>query len=172
MKIFLIGYMGSGKSTVGKLLSNRMGFDFVDTDQKFEEIYKISIPDFFSKYGEDVFRVMERKVLLDTFSSDNIIISTGGGTSCYSDNLELMKACGTTVFLSMSIENLAIRLTLARKKRPLLTDLKGKQLVDHISKQLSNRLSYYCNADITIDINNKNLETITLLILQNINHSS
>lgn len=166
MRIFLIGYMGSGKSTVGKKLSDQLGYNFVDTDQRFEELYKISIPDFFAKYGEELFRKMERNILLELKDSEDIVISTGGGTSCYSDNMEHMKSSGLTIFLSMSVDNLATRLTFARKKRPLVTDLKGRKLVEYIENQLSNRLLYYCNADYTIDINDKKLETITLSILQ------
>jgi len=171
MRIFLIGYMGSGKSTVGRILSRHLGFEFIDTDQKFEETYRISITDFFSKYGEENFRLMERKILQETFQTDNLIISTGGGTSCYFDNLGLMKKSGITIFLSMNVENLTNRLIHARKKRPLLMDMQVDQLHDHIHHQLEKRLSYYCLADITIDINGLTPDRIIDSILEQISRS-
>ncbi len=147
MKIFLIGYMGSGKSRLGQELASAMGLAFLDLDDLFEERYRISILDFFSKYGEEPFRNMEHDVLHGTLQDDNAVISTGGGTPCFSDNMEFIKRTGISFYLKQEPGLLADRLRTIRKKRPLLRDIPPGDLQDYIASQLSDREVYYLQAD-------------------------
>ncbi|MCL2413565.1 MAG: AAA family ATPase, partial [Bacteroidales bacterium] len=104
MKIFIVGYMYSGKTTVGKQLANKLNCDFLDTDVLFETQYQTSIPDFFAMHGEAEFRYAERKILEDLQTYSNpVVISTGGGLPCFNNNIELMKKMGTVVYLQASV---------------------------------------------------------------------
>ena len=90
MRIYLIGYMASGKTQIGHILANRLGFSFTDLDTVFEKQFRISVSDFFEKYDEQAFRLLEQKLLLETKNLDNIVISTGGGTPCFFDNMDFI----------------------------------------------------------------------------------
>jgi len=143
VNIYLIGYMGSGKSTVGKQLARLLKYDFVDLDRQFEEIYKISIIDFFNKYDEDAFRVIERKLLINTFKMKHHVISTGGGTACYDDNIQLINQHGFSVYIKMHPHSLFVRLKNAKRPRPRIAGLQHDDLIMQIEKELSERDHYY-----------------------------
>jgi shikimate kinase len=147
MRIFLIGYMGSGKSRLGRAVAASLGYGFTDLDEAFEERYHISIPDFFEKYGETVFRSLEKKILQEMTDHDEIIISTGGGTPCFFDNLDFIKKNGISIFLRAEVGLLVRRLSSVRKKRPLLQEIRNGELADYITKQLEEREKYYLQAD-------------------------
>ncbi len=151
MKIFLIGYMGVGKTTVGKKLAKYIDFEFVDLDDCFEKEYKIAIPLFFQKYGEANFRKLERKVLEKNLCIENVVISTGGGLPCFFDNMDLMRKSGLCVYIKMSVSSLVMRLSNAKKKRPILRGMDEYQMREHIEKQLAERALYYNQADICIN---------------------
>jgi shikimate kinase len=143
MLIFLVGYMGCGKTTFGRQLASELGWQFADLDELIEERYKISISDFFGKYGEDNFRRIENMMLRELLSWKNSIISTGGGTPCYYNNMELMNKFGVTVFLDTSIPVLVERLIRGKRKRPLLTGVNVEELNLKINNHLSQRRFYY-----------------------------
>ena len=88
MRLFIVGYIQSGKSTFGKKLAKLLNYTFVDTDKYIENLYKLSVEDIFNKYGEKVFRVLEKKIIEDLKQMDNIVVSTGGGFVCFNDNMK------------------------------------------------------------------------------------
>ena len=119
MKIFLIGFMGSGKTTLGRKLASKMGYEFIDLDHKLEQQVELSIAEYFSFFGEDAFRKLESTVLKKTPYPENVIISTGGGLPCYFDNMDWMKANGKVVYIKLSPKTLADRLESGKEERPL-----------------------------------------------------
>ena len=151
MKIFLIGFMGSGKTTLGRKLAARMGCEFIDLDHKLEQQVELSIAEYFSIFGEDAFRTLESEVLKKTIYSDNVVISTGGGLPCYFDNMEWMKANGKVVYIKLSPKTLADRLESGKEERPLLQDKHGDDLIAFIEQKLAEREGFYSQANIIAD---------------------
>jgi shikimate kinase len=151
MRIYLLGYMASGKTNIGRELARMTGMEFADLDDLFEQRYRISIMDFFEKYGENVFRQMEQKVLMDTVLLENVVISTGGGTPCFFDNMQFIRAQGRSVYLRMDASSLSARLRAIRKKRPLLTGVAGEDLETFVQQQLLEREPYYLQADLVLE---------------------
>ncbi|MHB9141455.1 MAG: shikimate kinase [Paludibacter sp.] len=143
-RIFLIGYMGSGKTTIGKLLAARLGFSFVDMDKHIEEKEFKSVSQIFAEKGESEFRLIEQKCLHEVAEFENIVISTGGGAPCFFDNIRFMNTHGTTVYLKLSAAELADRLESSRaNKRPLLAERKGEELQQFIAEGLAKREPFY-----------------------------
>ena len=151
MKIFLIGFMGSGKTTLGRKLAARMGYEFIDLDHKLEQQVELSIAEYFQIFGEDTFRQLESEVLKKTLYPDNAIISTGGGLPCYFDNMDWMKANGKSVYIKLSPKTLADRLETGKEERPLLQDKHGDALVAFIEQKLGERERFYSQASIIVD---------------------
>jgi shikimate kinase len=151
MKIFLIGFMGSGKTTLGRKLAARMNYEFIDLDHKLEQQVELSIAEYFSLFGEDAFRKLEAEVLRKTAYSDNVIISTGGGLPCYFDNMDWMKANGKVVYLKLTPKTLADRLESVKEDRPLLQDKHGDALIAFIEQKLAEREPFYSQANIIAD---------------------
>jgi shikimate kinase len=151
MKIFLIGFMGSGKTTLGRKLATRMGYEFIDLDHKLEQQVELSIAEYFSFFGEDEFRKKEAEVLKKSLYPDDAIISTGGGLPCYFDNMDWMKANGKVVYIKLSPKTLADRLETGKEERPLLQDKHGDDLVAFIEQKLAEREDFYSQANIIVD---------------------
>lgn len=151
MNIYLIGYMASGKSKLGKELSVVTGLDYVDLDQLFEEKYRIGIVDFFEKYGDPAFRGIEHQILLETESLDNTIIATGGGTPCTEDNIRFIKTHGISIYIRMDISDLTARLKMVKRKRPLIKDIPTEDLEKFVRNQLVEREHFYLQADHVVD---------------------
>src|ERR1700759_1262658 len=107
MKIFLIGFMGSGKTTLGRKLANHWGCEFIDLDHKLEQQVELSIAEYFSFFGEDSFRRLEAEVLRKTPYPKNAVVSTGGGLPCFFDNMDWMNAHGKTVYIKLEPKTLA-----------------------------------------------------------------
>ena len=164
--IFIVGYMGSGKTTFGKRLARQLNFEFIDLDKVFEASYKISITKFFLKYGEEMFRKMERELLLKSLDHPDIVVSCGGGTPCYSDNMDLMNKKGLTVYLRLTPAALANRLENSRQERPLLQSLPGNDLLEKIINHLPQRESFYLKAQMVVDGISINTEETAAKILQ------
>ena len=146
MRIYLVGYMYSGKSTVGRQLARTMGLQFLDTDTLFEERYHTSIPLFFRRYDEALFRRLEQMVLHSTAEMDDIVVSTGGGTPCYADNMDWINAHGVSVHLDVSMECLLQRAARSRHPRPLLAEMTAEDREAHMRRQLEERLPVYSRA--------------------------
>lgn len=163
-KIYLVGYMGAGKSTAAKRLANRLGWDVVDTDELFEAKYRISVCDFFHKYDEPLYRKLESEVLKSTESLDNVVIATGGGTACYFDNMEWMNQHGLTVFLKISEKAVVDRLLHAKRKRPLAIGKSEEELTAFVSQHYGSRLPFYEQARITVKSEDLDLDNLIQLI--------
>ncbi len=153
MLIFLIGYMGCGKSTIGRKLSARLGWDLVDTDHLIEQRAGVSVGEIFDKYGEDRFRDMERGVVEDLIArGGDCIVSTGGGLPMWGDNMELMNGAGRTIYLCRTAENIASRLSAnGRARRPKLRGLTDDELVEFMSKGIAMRDATYRKAQMVVD---------------------
>ena len=144
---FIIGFMGSGKTTVGKRLASYAGFSFVDTDKLFETKFNCSINDYFEQYGEEAFRKEETLILKEINPLENRIVATGGGTPCFYDNMDWMLSHGICIYLEMPPKALFNRLKNSKSERPLLqTD----NLLENIENLLSQREQYYKKAHITV----------------------
>ncbi|GAB6278803.1 MAG: shikimate kinase [Lentimicrobium sp.] len=166
MLIFLIGYMASGKSSVGPRLANELGFNFVDLDDLIEEKYRVSIKDFFQKYGENQFRILENQMLHQTFQLSNTVIATGGGTACYFDNMELMNQHGLTIYFKQGIEELYQRLKQSKKPRPLLSSSSEAELKKEIQRHLNQRIPYYEKAHLIYDEHQMNIHQLAEAVLR------
>ncbi len=151
MRIYLIGYMAAGKSRLGKELAAIASMQFVDLDDLFEARYRISIIDFFDKYNEEVFRKLEQEILHETQFCNDSIISTGGGTPCFFDNMKFIRQNGKSVYIRVAPASLSSRLLTIRRKRPLLKDLPPLELEPFIIQQLAEREHYYLEADYIVD---------------------
>lgn len=164
MKLVLIGYMGSGKSTVGMELAIVLGYKFFDLDSHIEFLEDKPISEIFKEKGEIYFRKLENKVLKDLVSSENnVIISTGGGTPCYGNTMEFLSSEEetVTVFLKTSLTVLVDRLFMERANRPLIAHIDDRvTLIDFISKHLFERSFYYNQAKLNIDTDNSSIERI------------
>ncbi|MBR2638617.1 MAG: shikimate kinase [Bacteroidaceae bacterium] len=145
-RIFLVGYMGAGKTTLGRALARELNLGFIDLDCYIEERYHKSISQIFAEKGEEEFRLLEQRLLHEVAEFEDVIISTGGGTPCFFDNIDYMNRQGTTVYLQVPIERLFIRLSIARSKRPLIKDKKDEELRLFIEQQLAKRQAYYSRA--------------------------
>ncbi|MDR2120602.1 MAG: shikimate kinase [Tannerella sp.] len=147
-RIFLLGYMGAGKTTTGREFSAQTGLSFIDLDVFIENRYHKTIRQIFEEQGEAAFRETERKALREVAGIENAVISTGGGTPCFFDNMAFMNAAGTTVYLKVSVDELALRLEASKNSRPMLKNLSGEALKQFISNTLSERSIFYEQAKI------------------------
>lgn len=156
--IILLGYMGSGKSTVGKELAENLNLPFKDLDDLIADEYKTTIPNIFNEKGPKTFRLIEHQMLMDVLKSNTpIVLSLGGGTACYHDNMSHIMAHTTHVFyLNASPATLASRLFVQREGRPLIAHLKDKEaLTEFIAKHLFERQPFYTQASNTIRVDGK-----------------
>jgi shikimate kinase len=166
-RIFLVGYMGAGKTTIGKALAKQMNLFFVDLDVYIEARYHKTIAQLFEEKGEDGFREIERRVLQEVALFENTLISTGGGTPCFYDNMAFMNATGQTVYLKISPAELLRRLEFARytRTRPVLNGRSGEELNAFLMENLEKRSVYYMQASVVFDAgrmsSESNLQTIT-----------
>jgi len=148
MRIYLVGYMGSGKSYLGKRLAADFSFSFLDTDAMVEAAEGKSVVDVFRDAGEADFRRLETAALERTFSMQDVFVATGGGLPCHADNMERMNRNGITVYLDVRPEILAERLKDELEQRPLLNGLTYRALQERIVKQLSEREPFYRQAQV------------------------
>lgn len=152
MKVFLIGFMGSGKTTLGRELANMLQWSFVDLDEYIEEKHHTTILRLFDSSGQDYFRRVESQALREvTQTEENIIIATGGGTPCYHDGMHFMKKEGLAIYLKVSVEVLVERLLSSIKERPLLSNRNPLELKREIGELLSSRVGCYEQSEVTVE---------------------
>jgi shikimate kinase len=152
MKIFLIGFMGSGKTHWGRLLSEKLGIPFFDLDEQATSHAGKSIPEIFASEGEEHFRMLEKEVLhIITESHDSFVMACGGGSPCYFNNIEYMNQSGTTVWINTATDTLFDRLVKEKDQRPLIKDLSEEQLQSFIARKFADRKIYYEQAAIKIN---------------------
>ena len=159
--------MGAGKTTLGKVLAQKMGLTFYDLDEYIEDRFHRTIPQIFAESGESGFRDLERRMLHEVAEFEDVIISCGGGTPCFFDNMDYMNTCGETVFLNASPEALKAHLLMGKTQRPLIQGKSPEELLDFIKDSLHKRLPYYKKAKhtLSIDVINTN-EDITHYVNQ------
>jgi shikimate kinase len=158
MKIYLIGFMGCGKSTIGKKIASYYGYFFIDTDDLFEKEHQCSISDFFTSHSEKKFRQEEQKILYQTENLDNIVVATGGGMPCFENNMQWMLQQGLVVYIEMSPLALYNRLINSKKERPLLANKENLQI--EIDSLFAQRENIYRKAHIIIPGINFNMENL------------
>jgi Shikimate kinase len=151
VRIFLIGYMGVGKTTAGKVLANSLGLDFIDLDQFIQNRYNKSVAQIFEEVGETGFRSIENKVLKEISEFENVVISTGGGAPCFYDNIKVMNDSGLTIYLKASPQLLANRLDTCKEKRPLIKDKNQEELFEFVTENLDKRTPFYEQAQIIFE---------------------
>ncbi len=150
MRIYLIGYMGCGKSTIGRKIAELLGISFVDLDKYIEERYFKSVPAIFAEEGEERFREKERLSLLEVSQFEDVVVSTGGGAPCFFDNMEVMNNSGTTVYIAPDTDVLAARLLKSKTERPLIISKSREELISFINDALLKRAPFYEKAKIII----------------------
>ena len=162
--IYLVGFMGSGKTTIGIDLAKRMDFAWYDLDDLLVERHKMEISKIFSIYGEAYFRKEERLVLHQTYNWENTVISTGGGTPCFFDNMEWINRHGYSVFLDPSISILVARLEKGKHKRPLIKDKTEAEMEAFIEGKLTQRRGFYEKAQLHIQGKFESEEAVELIL--------
>ncbi len=143
--------MGCGKSVFGKRLARQLNLEFEDLDALIEERYKMSVPGIFSQFDEPVFRNLETKVLHSFSDRDNFILSCGGGTPCFNNNIDYINDAGISIYIKMPVEALADRLSKSKTKRPLIKDTPPEFLSEKISSLLEKREPIYSRAKLIVD---------------------
>ncbi|MBI2082337.1 MAG: shikimate kinase [Deltaproteobacteria bacterium] len=167
-RIILTGFMGTGKTVVGKALAEFLEYEFLDTDQMIEEETGKKIREIFEKEGEPAFRQTEKKMIRKALARDTVVIATGGGAVIDPENLEFMKQKGILIALTTSPEEIYERLK-KLEDRPLL---KGEDRMEKIKKLLSRRSPYYQQADQIIDCKGKGIREIVEIILKRLNENT
>lgn len=151
MKIFIIGFMGCGKTHWGKLLSEKVKIPFFDLDLLIEEREGIPITEIFAEMGEEYFRMLEKDVLyLVTESHETFVMACGGGTPCFFNNIDYMKRKGTTVWINCTTDSLHNRLTKEKHKRPLIKSIPDNELRTYIIKKYADRKIFYQQASVIV----------------------
>ena len=168
MILILVGYMGSGKSSVGKKLSKVLNYDFVDLDTYIEDHLGMKVRDIFKHKGEIYFRKQESKFLKEVIKNKHHVIALGGGTPCYGYNLDVLKNQNELkiIYLKSSIKNLSERLFSEKKDRPLISHLNTEtDLFEFIGKHLFERAPFYEQADITVKTDLLTIDQVVASIL-------
>jgi shikimate kinase len=166
MLIFIIGYMGAGKTTLGKLLAERLKYHFYDMDEMFEISTGHSIGSYFEKFGEAAFRQKERDILLSHINDTDTVIATGGGTPCHADNMAIMNQKGITVFVDTAFETIMQRLAGKIHDRPMLMNIPTEKLPSFIQEHMNARLEFYSKALIKVDGGEVDLDLLVSVLKQ------
>jgi shikimate kinase len=162
--VVLVGFMGVGKTTLGKRLAKLLDFQFVDTDELLEQLLGCSISSYFEKFGETKFREKER-YLLQEWNDERCVIATGGGMPCFHDNMERLKQIGVVAYLHRPSKELHHRLIHAKKKRPLVSELTDDELLTFIEKTLTQREPIYKQAHLVIGRDAQQAEDVQRLLI-------
>ena len=151
-RIILIGYMGAGKTTVGKALAKELGISFYDLDWYIENRRRRTVAQLFAEVGEEGFRKIEHNMLHEVAEFENVVVSCGGGTPCFFDNMDYLNRQGQVVYLKASPEVLYKHLLMGKTERPLLKGKSPDELIEFITAQLSAREPFYSRAHYTLDV--------------------
>lgn len=166
-RIILIGYMGSGKTTVGKALSKETGMMFYDLDWYIESRMRKTVAQIFAEKGEEGFRKIEHNMLHEVAEFENVIISCGGGTPCFFDNIDYINQQGEVVYLKATPEVLYRHLLMGKVERPLIKNKTPEELIAYITEQVAKREEFYNKARYTLDVSlMDNYEKIQLSVDQ------
>lgn len=171
-RIFLIGYMGVGKTTLGKGLADSLNLSFVDLDLFTQSRYQKSINQLFDEFGEEGFREIESKILKEVSDFEDVVISTGGGAPCFYDNMEIMNERGKTIYLKADAGMLAKRLEQCKDKRPLLRDKTEEELYTFVSSNIEKRESFYLKAHYVYNvglIDKEDIEKYAAFLIEKLN---
>lgn len=168
-RIILLGYMGAGKTTVGKVLSKSLHLPFYDLDWYIENRMHRTVRQLFEERGEAGFRLLEHNMLHEVAEFENVVVSCGGGTPCFSDNMDYMNQQGDTVYLKATPEVLCRHLRMGHTERPLLLGKTDEELAAFVEAQLAEREPFYCKARYAIDVslldtNDKIIHTVDQII--------
>ena len=163
-RYILIGFMGAGKTYLGKQLAENLNLPFIDSDEEIEKEYNSTIKEIFEKEGEEAFRLKEQKFILNLRNKGSFVLSTGGGMPCFSKNMDLLNEMGNTIYLKLSPSVLAQRLLNDNEERPLIVDDKIDQLMLFIKEKLSVREQFYHQSQIVLDENAQTIEHILKFI--------
>jgi shikimate kinase len=150
-RVFLIGFMGSGKTTMGSKLARAMGYEFVDMDQLIEQTAGMTVAGIFSDLGEEVFRKWEQDILQELCLREKVVVATGGGAPCHGTMMSTMNSKGDTVYINLSPETLLERLTQSKVDRPLIRGKSKDELLHFITSLLETRESFYNQARYIVD---------------------
>ncbi len=159
-KIILLGYMGAGKTLLGKTLAESLNIRFINSDSEIELNTGMSIGQIFEQYGEDYFRNLEQEYLKNFDPQESFVLATGGGTPCYNDQMTVLNALGTTVYLQCSNETLYSRLKNEREHRPLIAGLSDDELREAIEYRMIQRERIYQKAQIILPENEHNVDAL------------
>ena len=151
--VFLIGYMGCGKTTLGEALAREMAVPYIDLDERIEQRCGMSVVQIFGTMGETRFRELEREALCEVAAMDDVIVGCGGGTPCHGDNMSVMNAAGVTVWLTTSPGRMAARLLLPEQKckRPKINTLPDDAVLPLVERELAERTPFYSQARMRFD---------------------
>lgn len=152
-RVIIVGYMGAGKTTVGRALAKATGMQFYDLDWYIEARMRKTVPQLFAERGEQGFRLIERNMLHEAAEFEDIVLSCGGGTPCFFDNMDYMNSLGDTVYLKASPEVLCAHLRMGKTRRPLIEGKGPGELQAFVAEQLARREPYYAKARHTLDVN-------------------
>ena len=164
MTIFLLGFMGCGKSTLGRRLAALVNASFIDMDKFIEEKYFKTVAQIFAEEGEAAFREKERLAIEELAGFQNVVIGTGGGAPCFGDNMQRMNDAGITVWLDVPVEALVARLSKAKAERPLISDKNNQELTLFVEEKLNERNVFYSQAKVRVTGGNIQAEDITTIL--------
>ena len=159
-KIILLGYMGAGKTLLGKVLSDSLNIRLINSDSEIELNTGMSIGQIFEQYGEDYFRNLEQEYLKNFDVQESFVLATGGGTPCYNDQMTVLNTFGITVYLHCSNETLFLRLKNEREHRPLIAGLSDDELLEAIEYRMIQRERIYQKAQIILPENEHNVDAL------------
>ncbi|MCE3295858.1 MAG: family ATPase [Crocinitomicaceae bacterium] len=162
--IVLVGFMGCGKSTLGRKLARKLNYRFLDSDEEIERISGRTISGLFEEFGETHFRELEKEYLKSLLGQEGVVLSTGGGMPCFNDNMDLIKQFGTSFYLKLSPYELAHRLQKSKTPRPLVAGKTGEELYFYVKEMLIRRSDFYQKADFILSGKNHNVNHILGLL--------
>lgn len=159
-RIVFVGYMYSGKTTIGKKLAQHLDYKFYDIDTEIENKIHHSVADIFKLFGEDTFRKLEQQTLKELLQKDDVIIACGGGTPCFFDNMQQIKEKSISIYIKVDIKHIIARQKYSKAERPLLSDKTEKEIRQYITESLDDRKKYYSQADIISEDFNFSIKSI------------